>query len=947
MARRLVRIGVASTAFMPSVVMALGLGALESESALNQPLQARIPLQSASAQEIETLEVQLASQEAFERVGLDRPFSLSDLEFDVVTDGPDAPYIEVTTSDSVREPFLAFLIELDWSGGRLLREYTLLLDPPVRDGDQPDTTVAEGREPDAAEPEADDGDDAEGQTSGRSASAEPSGQRPDEIRVQDDDTLWDLAEEAREGDVSVHQMMMAMLEANPDAFRDDNVNNLQAGSVLRVPDEEQVRALTASEARERFASQMEAWRSGRSPEPEQPDEEAVAEEDGDGEGEGQDDGRLEIAAAGESGGEDATASLTDEDLEPNRENVERLQSELKTLRESEAQLESQNEELEQKTEDLLDRVRALENTIDLQVERGVPGVTGAGDDDETEATDDTASDSTDEAGNDDADSDDSDSADESADEDSGLVASQDDEDADTGADDEDSAQDDAEGSDDSAAGAAGDGSGSDGDAASESDEEDVAAADESGSTPATPFWQDYRVMGLGAAGLAALALLGLIFARRRRSEAVDASDTIDETATTAPFASTQTQTAAVDTAAEDQGADAVAAAMATEEPEAAPAAGGAGDQDVDPLEEIEIYLAYGRYDQAGDLLASAIASEPGRKDLRLKQLEIHGLTHDRAAFESDAQALYGLVDGPNDPVWQQAREMGREVAPENPLFSDGDTSTGPAPTQPEPAAAGPSTIADDDFSDLDFSLDDSDTDTAPSPAGSPATEDPAGTSPEPAATETESFDLDFDFEDTGADAGGETPAEPAESGADADETSRTDAKASDSLDMEFDLGDLGAPGSGEPTDASERATETGGGDTSGEDDAPSFSIDELDLGDAESDAEAEEQGLRYEGPEAFAGESEPDTGGTEETAAMEPEGETETAPADTGSEADEGAEDDDLFDAGDENSTKIDLARAYLDMGDSEGARSLLDEVIADGSDEQKAEARSLYEEAR
>ena len=944
MARRLVRIGVASTALIPSVAMALGLGALESESALNQPLQARIPLESASAQEIETLEVQLASQEAFERVGLDRPFSLSNLEFDVVTEGADAPYIEVTTSDSVREPFLAFLIELDWSGGRLLREYTLLLDPPVRDGQQPDTTVAEGRERGGEAPEPDGGDATQGRTTGRSASA-GAGQRPDEIRVQQDDTLWELADEARQGDVSVHQMMMAMLEANPDAFRNDNVNNLQAGSVLRVPDEEQARALTASEARQRFASQMEAWRSGRTPDPEQPDEEAVAEEDGDGQG--QDDGRLEIAAAGESGGEDATASLMDEDLEPNRENIERLQSELQGLRESEAQLESENEELQRKTDELLDRVRALENTIDIQVERGVPGVTGTGEDQQPQASGDTAAEPGDESASASGDADagddgDTKSADESAGDDSGIVVSQDDDDADTGTEEQAGAVDDAEGAGDDGDGTGTDGTGTDGDAASGSDDQQVAASEAGDSTQATPFWQDYRVMGLGAAGLAALALLGLLLARRRRGEAVDASDSIDETETTVPpVASAQSQTATVDTAAEDQGADAVAAAMAPEEPAASSAASSAGsDQDVDPLEEIEIYLAYGRYDQAGDLLASAIASEPERKDLRLKQLEIHGLTHDRAAFESDAQALYGLVDGPNDPVWQQAREMGREVAPENPLFSDGDASTQPASTQAEAASTG----SDDDFSDLDFSLDD--TGPAATQPESPAEREPAAPA-EPAASETESFDLDFDLDDTGAAAGGETAAEPAASGADAEETSRTDTAASDSLDMEFDLGDLGAPSRGESSEASEPAAETGGDAAAGEDDTPSFSLDELDLGDAESDAQAEEQGLQYEGPEAFASESEPDTGSTD-TATAEPAGETETGPADAGTEADDGGgDDDDLFDAGDENSTKIDLARAYLDMGDGEGARSLLDEVIAEGSDEQKAEARSLYEEAR
>ena len=118
---------------LPGFANALGLGKLQLNSALNQPLDARIELLSASADEIESLNVGLADNAAFRRARIDRPFVLSKLKFEVkeVEDGAD--YIQVSSRDSIREPFLNFLLEAGWSSGRLYREYTVLLDPPLYD----------------------------------------------------------------------------------------------------------------------------------------------------------------------------------------------------------------------------------------------------------------------------------------------------------------------------------------------------------------------------------------------------------------------------------------------------------------------------------------------------------------------------------------------------------------------------------------------------------------------------------------------------------------------------------------------------------------------------------------------------------------------------------------------------------------------------------------------
>ncbi|HET6602965.1 MAG TPA: fimbrial protein FimV, partial [Xanthomonadaceae bacterium] len=114
-----------------SHALALGLGQVEVKSALYQPLVVEIPVTTTRPSETENLKVRLASPEAFARVGLDRPPSLAaNLEFSLERRGSTAPVIRITTPTRVNDPFLSFLLEVDWGEGKLLREVTILLDPP-------------------------------------------------------------------------------------------------------------------------------------------------------------------------------------------------------------------------------------------------------------------------------------------------------------------------------------------------------------------------------------------------------------------------------------------------------------------------------------------------------------------------------------------------------------------------------------------------------------------------------------------------------------------------------------------------------------------------------------------------------------------------------------------------------------------------------------------------
>ena len=117
---------------LASQAWALGLGDIRLSSALNEPLRAEIELLAATPEELENLSIQLASTDTFERYDLDRPLFLSRLQFRFVRSGTtEGNVVRITSTAPVTEPFITFLVEAVWSRGRLLREYTLLLDPPT------------------------------------------------------------------------------------------------------------------------------------------------------------------------------------------------------------------------------------------------------------------------------------------------------------------------------------------------------------------------------------------------------------------------------------------------------------------------------------------------------------------------------------------------------------------------------------------------------------------------------------------------------------------------------------------------------------------------------------------------------------------------------------------------------------------------------------------------
>jgi pilus assembly protein FimV len=250
----------------PRSALSLGLGDIVLHSALDEPLDADIPIVSARPQELQSLDVGVAPAATFQRTGVERALFLSRLRFEVL-ERRGMPYVHVTSTQPVREPFLDAVIEATWPKGRLERRYILLLDPrgPHR---KPTVRLPIARAEQRAAPPV------RPRVAGRQAAAEPVEAAPPVTLpetygpVSPNETLWRIAERFRpDPSVSMQQMMLALLKANPDAFIDGNINLLKAGARLRIPEAPVLRATAQSEAAREVRQQTASWRAATAPAP--------------------------------------------------------------------------------------------------------------------------------------------------------------------------------------------------------------------------------------------------------------------------------------------------------------------------------------------------------------------------------------------------------------------------------------------------------------------------------------------------------------------------------------------------------------------------------------------------------------------------------------------------------------------------------------------------------
>lgn len=642
---------------------ALGLGQIEVKSSLNQPLVAEIPVLSATAGEAEALAVRLASADAFARAGLERPHLMNaNLQFEVKRTPSGRTVIAVTTPNQVREPFLSFLLEVEWGNGKLLREYTVLLDPPsmapIRSA--PSASVAATALPEPAparyepldeppappppapRPSAPAPAPAPVQQAPAPSYAPPSEPLPsygaDSYSVVAGDTLWSIASRSRpDPNVSVQQMMLALLRANPEAFIDNNINRLKKGAVLRIPGRDETTVITAAEAAAQVRGQMESW-SGASATSAQPADAPVRPESGSRRpSSGTSTSRLELTPpGGEGSAAQSGASASGEGRELRAE-LDRSREQVNSLKQENLELKSRVQELEgiqgdaRKLIELKDSELAAAQRRLSEAEQRLAAATAAEAASAASAVAPVVTPAEPEP-----------------------VAQQDQDEA-LAPFETDAAAGQGEGETTAAADAVSEPVAlSDAPAAPVAPPEAPKPAEtKPAPAPAAPAQETggglpFNPWIIGGGALALISLVALLLTRRRGGKGAEAKSSGKGKAIAA---------APVDEAATD---DAYADASASQD----------AVQDDDQL-EAELIDALGQY--------------PNDLALHLDLLRHYFGRGDAAAFENAAEGMYAQVYDSGDPNWLQAVEMGRVIAPEHPLFAELDITS--EVTSPQPAVA--------------------------------------------------------------------------------------------------------------------------------------------------------------------------------------------------------------------------------------------------------------------
>jgi len=239
---------------------ALGLGRITVQSALGEPLRAEVDVVEITPEELASLRTSVASPEAFRAAGMDYSPVLANLEVTLKNRPDGRPFLLLTSQRPVNDPFIDLILETQWASGRIVRDYTMLFDPPqLRQNAAPATAQVVPVTP--AAPRAQPSPVAPKTTTGRSAPAIAPSARAQglaaggttdsssgTVTVQKGDSAGKIAAAHKPASVSLDQMLLALLQANPDAFSGGNVNRLKAGAVLQIPSAEQAEQAPAGEA---------------------------------------------------------------------------------------------------------------------------------------------------------------------------------------------------------------------------------------------------------------------------------------------------------------------------------------------------------------------------------------------------------------------------------------------------------------------------------------------------------------------------------------------------------------------------------------------------------------------------------------------------------------------------------------------------------------------------
>lgn len=931
--RKLVLAIAAASALSSGMAHALGLGEVSLKSALNQPLVAEIELLEVRDLASGELIPSLATPEDFTKAGVDRQYFLSDLKFTPVLKPNGKSVIRVTSSKPVREPYLNFLVEVLWPSGRLLREYTLLLDPPLY---SPQTTAAAAPQMPVAAPaprplvapvRAPQPVVAPVSRPAAVAAA-PAKLDSNEYKTTSSDTLWEIARRVPGG--SVHQTMLAIQEQNPQAFIGGNINRLKSGQILRLPNEQQINSRSPSEAIAQVAEQNAAWREGRSIAATGSRQLDATKRSTAGAAPAQTETKdnLQLVAgdagkaqAGSDKGGKGDSKALDEKLAVTKESLDSTRRENTELKGRMTDLQSQLDKL-QRLIQLKD-----DQLAKLQADLAAKGKTAAAPVAATPAV----------------------PAPTVAVAPAAPVA--------------------AAPAKDAAPAAPATAVPAPATDFNYSEEPAKPVATEPAPVAVKPV-QPVQVapvaapvaepeadsfisellanpLALGVAGGGALLalLVGLmVLSRRNALKETELQNNLNEQADE-PLDN--------DLELPESSFDGLGGDLAQTDVEAEQAAPVTA-QTADVLGEADIYIAYGRFNQAAELLQNAVNDEPQRSDLRLKLMEVQAELGDRDGFARQERELreIGGVNADLEqvnakyPAMAAAAVAGAaalNVDDELDAFNLDDLELDEPAVQP--AAEDLDDAFDLSLDELDVGLDDNLDAVGAHKANDEFAElslDGDFDLPEPAAASVAAeddlgFDLDLEMDMPAA-----TPELSLESADDLadfslDLESETPAAAEGEEDFLLDLEDEPVA-SAVADELVELSLELPGETGASEFDLPA----DFDLSLAEEEPVAAS-------PDSFAAQLDEVTAQLDDLAVNLQQAEDDNlldleapALADTLAPGLDGDDDFDFLSGTDEAATKLDLARAYIDMGDTEGARDILDEVVAEGNDTQQQEAREL-----
>jgi len=268
-------------------VQALGLGRITVQSALGEPLRAEIDVPEINAEEAASLRASVAGADAFKAAGLEYSAAVTNLQISLQRRPDGRSYLRLSSDRPVSEPFVDLILEARWASGRIVRDYTMLFDPPnLRAAAQPMPAptapmVSRPPAPVAALPAAPAPATVPYSPPSPPAAMPAPAVRPmappappvaasrapapggETVTVKAGDTAGRIAAQTKPASVSLDQMLVALLRSNPDAFIDGNVNRLKAGAVLDVPGADQAEAVSASEASRTIVAQSRDFNAFR------------------------------------------------------------------------------------------------------------------------------------------------------------------------------------------------------------------------------------------------------------------------------------------------------------------------------------------------------------------------------------------------------------------------------------------------------------------------------------------------------------------------------------------------------------------------------------------------------------------------------------------------------------------------------------------------------------